>query len=55
MVYLPTGKPVSIQMNKHVGKKIVARWYDARDAPWRGAGENANTRVREFAAPTQGP
>ena len=54
LAYLPTGKPVSIQMNKLTGKKIVARWYDPRDGTWRDAGEHANTGVREFAAPTQG-
>jgi hypothetical protein len=54
LVYLPTGKPVSIQMHKLTGKKIVARWYDPRDGTWRDAGEHANTGVREFAAPTQG-
>src|SRR5437870_9834830 len=54
LAYLPTGKPVSIQMNKLTGKKIVARWYDPRDGTWRNAGERANTGVREFVAPTQG-
>lgn len=55
LAYLPTGKPVSIQMNKLSGKKIVARWYDPRDGTWTDAGENANTGVREFTPPTKGP
>ena len=42
-------------MNKHVGKKIVARWYDPRDGTWRDAGEKGNIGVREFTAPSQGP
>jgi hypothetical protein len=54
LAYLPTGKPVSIQMNRLTGKKIVARWYDPRDGTWCDAGEHANTGVREFGAPTQG-
>jgi hypothetical protein len=54
LAYLPTGKTVSIQMNKLTGKKIVASWYDPRDGTWRDAGEHANTGVREFAAPTPG-
>jgi hypothetical protein len=32
-----------------------SRWYDPRDGTWRAAGEHANTGVRAFAAPTQGP
>ena len=30
LAYLPTGKPVSIKMDKLSGKSVKARWYDPR-------------------------
>jgi hypothetical protein len=55
IVYLPRGRPVSIQMDKIAANKVKARWYDPRQGSWREIGEIANTGTREFAPPSQGP
>jgi hypothetical protein len=55
IAYTPRGQLLSIQMNKLAGAKVKARWYDPRDGSWREIGEFANTGVREFPAPSQGP
>jgi hypothetical protein len=55
MAYLPTGKPVSIKMDRVSGKAVTARWYDPRDGTWRPIGTYPNTGTREFVAPAQGP
>jgi Putative collagen-binding domain of a collagenase len=54
IAYLPSGKPVSIKMDKLSGKIIKARWFDPREGTWRGIGEFPNTGIREFVAPSQG-
>ena len=54
IAYLPTGKRVSIKMDKMTGKKVKARWYDPREGTWRAIGEYANSGMREFVAPSQG-
>jgi hypothetical protein len=54
VVYLPTGRPVSIKMDKVAGKAVKAQWYDPRKGTWLLIGEYANTGVREFTAPTRG-
>jgi hypothetical protein len=54
IAYLPFGRPVSIHMDKIIGPKVKARWYDPRNGKWREIGEYANTGVREFAAPSRG-
>jgi hypothetical protein len=54
VAYLPTGKPVSIKMDKVSGKAVKAQWYDPRQGTWRMIGEYANSGTREFTAPSQG-
>jgi hypothetical protein len=54
IAYLPTGKPVSIQMDKVSGKAVKAQWYDSREGTWRKIGEYPNTGSREFVAPSAG-
>jgi Putative collagen-binding domain of a collagenase len=54
IAYLPSGKPVSIKMNKVSGKTVKAQWYDPRKGTWLPIGEYANTGVREFTAPSRG-
>jgi Protein of unknown function (DUF4038)/Putative collagen-binding domain of a collagenase len=54
IAYLPTGKPVSINMAKVSGKTVKAQWYDPRKGTWLPVGEYANTGAREFAAPSRG-
>jgi hypothetical protein len=54
IAYLPSGKPVSIKMDKVSGKSVKAQWYDPRQGTWVSIGEYANTGVREFTAPSRG-
>jgi hypothetical protein len=54
IAYLPSGKPVSINMDKVSGKTVKAQWYDPRTGTWREIGEYPNTGNREFAAPSSG-
>jgi hypothetical protein len=54
IVYLPSGKPVSVQMDKISGKAVKAQWYDPRKGAWLAIGEFVNTGVREFSAPSRG-
>jgi hypothetical protein len=55
VAYLPSGKPVSIQMDKVAGKTVKAQWYDPREGTWREIGEFPNTGKREFVPPSKGP
>src|SRR5882724_11245098 len=52
--YLPSGKPISIKMDKVSGKNVKAQWYDPRKGTWQSIGEYANTGTREFMAPSRG-
>jgi hypothetical protein len=54
VAYLPTGKPVSMQMAKVSGKTVKAQWYDPRQGTWREIGEYPNTGKREFVPPSKG-
>jgi hypothetical protein len=54
IAYLPTGKPVSIQMDRLSGQEVNARWYDPRQGTWTSIGRYASTGVREYVAPSQG-
>jgi hypothetical protein len=54
IVYLPTGKPVRIHMDKLSGEEVKARWYDPRQGTWTEIGNFANKEVREFVTPSQG-
>jgi hypothetical protein len=55
IAYLPTGKPVSVRMDKLAGKTVKAQWFDPRQGTWLSVGEFSNSGVREFKAPSQGP
>jgi Putative collagen-binding domain of a collagenase len=54
IAYLPSGKPLSIKMDKLSGKTVKAQWYDPREGTWREIGEYPNSGNHEFVAPTQG-
>lgn len=55
MVYLPSGRPLSIHMGKLSGAKVKARWFNPRDGSWDDIGEFPNAGVRAFTAPSEGP
>ena len=50
-VYLPTGKPVKIQMGRISGERVIASWFDPRTGKFHPAGTVVNTGVREFTPP----
>jgi hypothetical protein len=54
IAYLPTGKPVSIKMDKISGKAVKAQWYDPRKGSWLSVGVYANSGAREFTVPSRG-
>jgi hypothetical protein len=54
IAYLPTGKPISIKMDKPSGKTVKAQWYDPRKGTWQKIGEYTNTGSHAFTAPTHG-
>src|SRR5207245_11244175 len=53
IAYLPSGKPLSIQMDKVSGKTVKAQWYDPRKGTWLAIGELADTGVGEFTSPSR--
>jgi hypothetical protein len=54
VAYLPTGKPVTIAMDKLSARQIRAQWYDPRQGTWTAIGEYANSGNRKFGAPSTG-
>jgi hypothetical protein len=50
-VYIPTGKPVSIQMGKIQGDKVKASWFDPRTGKTQEAGRIANKGPHHFTPP----
>jgi hypothetical protein len=54
IAYLPTGKAVSIKMDKISGKIVKGQWYDPRKGTWRKIGEYPNLGNRDFVPPSQG-
>jgi hypothetical protein len=54
IAYVPTGKPLSIQMDKISGQEVKAQWYDPRQGTWVPIGQFPNRGVREFVAPSTG-
>ena len=53
-IYLPTGKPVSVPMEKLSGATITAHWYDPRNGAWLFIGEFSNSGMQTFTAPASG-
>jgi squalene-hopene/tetraprenyl-beta-curcumene cyclase len=54
IAYVPTGKPLSIKMDKLSGKTVKAQWSAPRTGTWQKIGEYASTGTREFTPPTHG-
>lgn len=53
-VYLSTGKPVTIRMDKMSGKSVKANWYDPRKGTSQLIGEFPNKGNRRFDPPSTG-
>jgi len=54
MVYIPTGKPVIVTLNKLTGEKFNAWWYDPRDGSFRLEGNFDKKLEQEFKPPEYG-
>jgi hypothetical protein len=53
-VYLPSGSPVSVDLDKLSGGSVRAWWFDPRDGSLREAGEARRQGLKEFRPPTNG-
>lgn len=53
-IYIPTGKPVSINMDKISGGKVKAFWYDPRNGKTITIGEFPNSGTQSFTPPSSG-
>jgi len=54
MAYLPTARPISIEMGKVSGKLATAWWYNPRTGQATSGGKFATTRKKQFTPPTAG-
>jgi len=54
IIYLPSGKPITVAMDKVSGKTVIAPWYDPREGTGSRIGEYPNSGTREFVAPSSG-
>ena len=48
IVYLPTGKPVDIHLDKLSGKSVRASWFDPRNGSMTDVGEFPTQQTRQF-------
>lgn len=55
LIYIPTGKTVSVNTDALSGDKLAVHWYDPRTGSAIATGEVAGTGVTEFAPPGEGP
>jgi hypothetical protein len=53
-VYLPTGRPVTIDTAQLAGPRAVAHWYDPRNGSWSRIGEHTTSSPRDFTPPSAG-
>lgn len=54
MVYVPTGRPFTVRMNKVAGGRVKAWWYNPRTGETTRIGECPNAGERQFIPPTPG-
>ena len=54
LIYLPTGKPVSVYLDKLRGPEVKAFWFNPQDGTTRRIGEFLAQGTREFTPPTHG-
>lgn len=53
-VYTPTGRPVTVKMDKIAGAKVRASWYDPRTGAVTAIGDYGNRGIRTFTPSSQG-
>jgi len=54
LIYLPSGKPVTIALGKIRGEKVEAAWFDPREGTRKEIGLFSNSGTREFSPPEGG-
>jgi hypothetical protein len=54
-VYLPSGKPVTLDLSRLSGRTIVAHWYDPRTGAATKVGTFPQGQATEFTPPVDGP
>ncbi len=54
LVYIASGRSVTVRMDKISGQTAKAYWYDPRDGTSTPIGEFSNTGTREFTPPSSG-
>lgn len=54
MVYVPTGRPFKVKMDKISGGKVKAWWFNPRDGKATLIGQFPNTGERQFTSPDRG-
>jgi hypothetical protein len=54
LVYIASGTPVTVRMDKITGQTVKASWYDPCDGSSIPIGEFANTGTREFKPSSRG-
>jgi hypothetical protein len=54
-LYVPTGKPVRVNLDTLSGDRLTAHWYDPRLGTATLIGEVPGQGTHEFAPPTCGP
>ena len=54
LVYVPTGRPFKVRMDKISGDKVKAWWFNPRDGAATAAGDFENKGERDFVSPDAG-
>ena len=54
-VYIPTGKPITVDLKLLSGKLVTAHWFDPRKGTADRIGEFSTRDSAEFVSPAQGP
>ena len=54
MVYVPVGRPVTVRMDKIIGNKVIAWWYNPRNGQVRKIGIFSNEGTQRFTPPDVG-
>lgn len=52
IAYLPLGEPVEIHMDKIIGAKVKAQWYNPRNGEFLKIGTHPNEGIRAFKVPS---
>jgi len=55
LVYIASGEPVTVAMDKISGQTAAAHWYDPREGTAKSMGQFPTTGMRKFIPPSSGP